>query len=88
MRLACSPGASVSWVRSPVNSTRSGDVPRPLTSSTARSKAVVPIGPSKPTWVSLNWKNVNGSGRSPFPRPSRRAVSAPSAPPASAGATV
>ena len=73
MRSACSPGFSLSCVRSPVKRTRSGRSGSALTISTARSNAFVPSGsggPSNPTCVSENWTNENGVGRSPFFLPS------------------
>jgi hypothetical protein len=52
-----------------VNRTRSGGRDKRLTTSTARSKARVPVGlggPWKPTWVSLSWTKVKGVAASPF----------------------
>jgi hypothetical protein len=49
--------------------------------STAFSSALVPIGPSNPTWASLSCAKVNGVGFSPLLNPSRRATSPPSAEP-------
>src|SRR6266480_3611632 len=57
-------GSSVVWVRSPVNTTKSGCVSRALTAAIAFGR--VPAASGNPQWVSESWTKKNSSWLEPY----------------------
>src|SRR5947207_8673594 len=63
-------GSSVVWVRSPVNTTKSGCVSRALTAAIAFGRVPaasgLTAGPWNPQWVSESWTKKNSSWLEPY----------------------